>query len=163
MIEWLIQYWLQISFTAVIGIVGIAARFIMKTLKKDYVDVIKKNQDDIKTMNQQVTNLQNNIDEKFDTINKKIDVLQKQSNSSDLAIIKDTLLRKMRYGLVEDHCVTLADFETVNSLFENYERLGGNGAVHSLYEKYMQLEICQEEHISNCFGCKDKEGEKVEN
>ena len=163
MLEWLAQYWLNVLFTAIVGIVGVTGRFIVNTLKKDYIDVVKKNQEDLKETNLQIINLQANIDKKFETINKKIDNMQEQSNSSDLAIIRDTLLRKMRHGLVEQHCVTLADFETVNSLFENYEKLGGNGTVHSLYEKYMQLEICQEEHITNCFGCNDKEGEKIEN
>lgn len=144
MLEWIVQYWLTVLFGLFCTGVCFALKFISNTLKKDYVDVVKKNQEDNIKTNQQVFALQKSIDQKFEEINNKIDEMKEQSNASDLAIIRDTLLRKMRYGLTEDKCINLADFETVNSLFENYERLGGNGSVHSLYEKYKQLHICSE-------------------
>lgn len=136
--EWLVHYWLEVLFSVFLGIVGIAGRFIWKTLQRDYIDVVKQNQKDI-------INLQENIEQKFDTINKKIDDMSTQSKSSDLAIIRDTLLRKIRNGLQDDSCITMADYETVTSLMEQYEKLGGNGEIHRLYQKYEKLHICPEE------------------
>lgn len=136
--EWLVHYWLEVLFSVFLGIVGIAGRFIWKTLQRDYIDVVKQNQKDI-------INLQENIEQKFDTINKKIDDMSTQSKSSDLAIIRDTLLRKIRNGLQDDSCITMADYETVTSLMEQYEKLGGNGEIHRLYQKYEKIHICPEE------------------
>lgn len=154
--EWLVEYWLEVLFSAFLGVVGIAGRFIWKTLQRDYVDVVKQNQEDIKKTNEKMITLQENIEQKFDTIDKKIDDMSIQSKSSDLAIIRDTLLRKLRYGLQENTCITLADYETVNSLMEQYEKLGGNGEIHRMYKKYETLQICPE-HDQHVF---EEEGEK---
>lgn len=143
--EWLVHYWLEVLFSAFLGIVGIAGRFIWKTLQRDYIDVVKQNQEDIKKTNEKIINLQENIEQKFDTIDKKIDDMSTQSKSSDLAIIRDTLLRKIRNGLQDDSCITMADYETVTSLMEQYEKLGGNGEIHRLYQKYEKIHICPEE------------------
>ena len=144
LMEWLVQYWLEVLFSAFLGIVGITGRFIWKTLQRDYIDVVKQNQEDIKNTNKKVIALQENIEKKFDKIDESIQELSNQSKSSDLAIIRDTLLRKLRYGLQENSCITLADYETVNSLMEQYERLGGNGEIPRMYKKYETLQICTE-------------------
>lgn len=139
--NWLVQYWLQAIFGLILAGMGLVIKFILKTLKKDYVDVISKNQDDIKNMHKEIIGFQKDFDEKFDKLNDKIHDLAEQSKASDLAIMRDTLLRKIRNGL-QDGCITQADLETVASLIEQYEKLGGNGEIHRLYDKYILLPVC---------------------
>ena len=144
MLEWLVQYWLQVLFGLFCGGIAIVAKFVWNTIKKEYIDVVKKNQEDILATNRNLEALQHNIDEKFEKLSEKMDYMQEESNASDLAMIRDSLLRKMRYGLTDGHCVKASDYETVTSLFDRYEKLGGNGAVHKLYEKYQTMHICPE-------------------
>ena len=155
LVEWLIKYWAEFVFGLFISGAGLAAKFIWNTWKKEreeYVDIIKKGQEDIKknqadilNTNEHLIQLEQKLDDRFDKIDNKIDDMQEQSKSSDLAIIRDTLLRKIRHGLqTEDTCISMADYETVTSLMAHYEKLGGNGEVHKLYKRYEQLHICPE-------------------
>jgi len=145
-LEWLAKYWLQVFFSLICAGFGVAAKYIWGQLKKEYLDALKKNQQDILDITHHLENLQNNFNQSFAEINSKMDRMQEQSEASDLAIIRDSLLRKMRYGLSEEECITMADFETVTDLFNNYEKLHGNGQVHLIYERYKKLPICHTEH-----------------
>lgn len=140
---WFAKYWLEILLTGFLGGISIAAKFIWNTIKKEYLDAIKKNQDEIKSTNEKFAQFQTNIDTKFDKLSTKIDAMQETSRKNDLAIIKDSLLRKIRHGLSDD-CVSLADMETAAALMSQYEALGGNGEVHKLYKRYEKLHVCPE-------------------
>lgn len=183
MVEWLLHYWLQVIFSVFLGGVTIALKFIWSTIKKDYIDTVKKNQDDIKDLHKEIMTWHDSIDKKFDIIDKKFDnfdnkmdmvdkkfnnidtqfdnfnkrfdcfnikldsldsdlnKLSTQSKASDLAMMRDTLLTKMRTG-IKEQCITQADFETVISLMNEYEKLGGDGEIHRYYDKYKLLNVC---------------------
>jgi len=136
LLDWILTYWLQVLFSGILGAVCLVGRYLWRSLKKDFIDVIKANQKEIKTLSE-------SVDKRFDSIDTRIDELSQQSTSSDLALIKDSLLRKIRYGLSDD-CVSLADLETCAALMAQYEKLGGNGEVHKLYKRYEKLHVCSE-------------------
>ena len=133
---WLVKYWLEILLSGLVGGAGIAAKYAWGQIKKNYIDIVQQNQEDTKK-------LRESIDNKFDSIDSKINKLSDTSRRNDVAIIRDLLLRKLRHGLHDD-CVSLADMETSAALMAQYEELGGNGEIHKLYKRYEKLRVCPE-------------------
>lgn len=141
--SFLLTYWLEFICSLFLGGVSIAAKFIWNTIKRDYLDAVKRNQTDIKELKESIDKKFDGIDKKFDSIETKINNLSETSRKNDLSLIRDTLLRKIRYGL-QDNCVSVADVETVSALMAQYEELGGNGEVHKLFERYEKIKVCPE-------------------
>lgn len=146
--EFILKYWLEVIFSGFLAGAGIAIRYIWCRIKKEYIDQVKKNEDEIKTTNDKLGQFQIDIDAKFDKLSEKLDEMQETSRKNDLAIIKDSLLRKIRHGISDD-CVSLADIETACALMAQYEALGGNGEVHKLYKRYEKLHVCPEHDFHN--------------
>ena len=142
----LLKYWLEAICTLFLGGVTIAAKFIWNTIKRDYLDAVKQNQTDIKELKESIDKKFDSIDTKFDNIENKINDMAEISRKNDLSMIRDTLLRKIRYGL-QDTCVSLADVETVSALMAQYEELGGNGEIHKLYQRFEKLQVCPEHDL----------------
>ncbi len=143
--EFIIKYWLECLFGLFLGGVSYGIKYAWGNIKRDYLTPIKENQ-------QEIINLKDNIDQKFSNIEKRITDMEQMSRANDLAIIRDSLLRKLRHGLqAEDKCISFADFETVSALLTQYEELGGNGEVHKLYKRYEKLHICPEHDYHHDF------------
>lgn len=138
LVLWLVKYWLEILFSGLVGGVGIAAKYAWGQIKQNYINVVQQNQDDIKK-------LKESIDNKFDSIDSKINALAETSRKNDVSLIRDAVLRKIRHGLQDPSgCISMADAETTAALMAQYEELGGNGEVHKLYKRYEKLGICPE-------------------
>lgn len=143
--EWVIRYWTELLFSGFVATAGIALRYIWSQIRKNYIDQVKKNENEIKTTNDKLEQFQTDIDAKFDKLSEKLDNMQKQSKSSDLAIIRDAILRQVRHGLQSPHgCISMSEAETTAALMAQYEELGGNGEVHKLYKRYEKLNICHD-------------------
>lgn len=137
LLDWIIRYWLEICFSGLIGGVGIAFKYAWGQVKKE-LNSLKQTQSDLKS-------LKKDINEKIDSIETKVNNLYSQSAQSDLVLIKDALLRKIRYGLQDPSgCISMGDAETCAMLMAQYEELGGNGEVHKLYKRYEKLNVCPE-------------------
>lgn len=147
--EFLLKYWLELICSLFLGGVTIAAKFIWNTIKRDYLDAVKNNQTDIKELKESIDKKFDSIDTKFDNIENKINDLAETSKRTDVSLIRDALLRKLRHTLAGEECITMADLETVNSLMTQYEELGGNGEVHKLYKRFEKLHICPEHEPSH--------------
>ena len=137
MLEWLAKFWLEALMTGLIGGIGIAAKYAWTQIKKEF-EGMRQTQTDLKS-------LKESIDNKFDNIETKINDMSEISRSTDVSLLRDALLRKLRYILSEvDPCVTLDDLETINSLMTQYEKLGGNGEIHKLYKRFEKIHVCPE-------------------
>lgn len=142
------KFWVEALMAGILSAICFLCRHVWKQLKRDFFDVVKSNQEEIKTLTK-------SMDEKFDNINNRIETLYDQSVKSDLSIIRDVLLRKLRHGL-QSECISMADLETSAALMAQYEQLGGNGEIHKLYKRYEKIHICPEhEHFvpHECDGC----------
>lgn len=151
MLEFILKYWLEVIFSGFLAGAGIAIKYAWNQIKKNYIDVVKKNETDIKDLNAKIEQLESNIDKQFTQLKDDISDLAELNRKNDVSIIRDLLLRKMRYGLQSPNgCITLADYETVVALMERYEENGGNGEVHRLFARYEKLRICTEhDHIES--------------
>ena len=135
MLEWITKFWLEALMTGLIGGIGIAAKYAWSQIREEF-EGMRQTQSDLKS-------LKESIDEKFDNIENKVNDLHDQSAKSDLVLIKDAVLRKMRYGLQDPSgCISMSDAETCAMLMAQYEELGGNGEVHRLYKRYEKLKVC---------------------
>lgn len=142
--SFLLTYWLEFICSLFLGGVSIAAKFIWNTIKRDYLDAVKRNQTDIKELKESIDKKFDGIDKKFDNIETKINDLAETSKAADVSLIRDALLRKLRHVLSGEECVTMADVETIGSLMTQYEERGGNGEVHKLYKRFEKMHICPE-------------------
>lgn len=143
--EWIFRYWVELLFSGFVTIAGFSLRYIWTQIRKNYIDQVKKNENEIKATNDKLEQFQKDIDAKFDRLSQQLDNMQKQSTSSDLAIIRDAVLRQIRHGLQNPHgCLTMSEAETTAALMAQYEQLGGNGEVHKLYKRYEKLDICHD-------------------
>lgn len=145
LLGFVVQYWVEFFFSFVIACFGFFIKYTINHLKSDYLDAIKNNSLEISRTNQRLDETQKLFNDKLESLNIKLDDMKENSDANDLAMIRDTLLRKMRYGLTSGkNCTSMADYETVASLFSRYNNLGGNGEVHSIYNKYQKLHICED-------------------
>lgn len=74
-----------------------------------------------------------------------------KDNSKDLSVIGKGLQRLQRFRLQENLKKAIRrgntnqhEIEELSRLYESYVELGGNGAIKVLYEKFLELEIVEE-------------------
>ena len=74
-----------------------------------------------------------------------------KDNSKDLNVIGKGLQRLQRFRLQENlkkairrGSTSQYEIEELSRLYESYVELGGNGAIKVLYEKFLELEIVEE-------------------
>ena len=74
-----------------------------------------------------------------------------KDNSKDLNVIRKGLQRLQRFRLQENLKKAIRrgntnqhEIEELSRLYESYVELGGNGAIKVLYEKFLALEIVEE-------------------
>ena len=74
-----------------------------------------------------------------------------KDNSKDLNVIGKGLQRLQRFRLQENLKKAIRrgntnqhEIEELSRLYESYVELGGNGAIKVLYEKFLELEIVEE-------------------
>lgn len=152
MLDFILKYWLEVVFSGFLAGAGFAIKYAWNQIKKNYIDIVKQNEEDIKQLDTKIEQLECNIDQKFLHLSDEINKLAELNKKNDVSIIRDLLLRKIRIGLQStNNCITLADYETVVALMERYEENGGNGEVHRLFARYEKLQICPEhDHESVC-------------
>lgn len=64
----------------------------------------------------------------------------KPIEQSSLALSKDRLLHLCNTYL-KDGCITTAQLESLNTLYEAYVQLGGNGTIKRLYEEVLEMKV----------------------
>ena len=99
-------------------------------------------------------------DKQISLLSDKISVIEKtvsnveaigKDNSKDLNVIGKGLQRLQRFRLQENlkkairrGSTSQHEIEELSRLYESYVELGGNGAIKVLYEKFLALEIVEE-------------------
>ena len=99
-------------------------------------------------------------DKQISLLSDKISVIEKtvsnveaigKDNSKDLNVIGKGLQRLQRFRLQENLKKAIRrgntnqhEIEELSRLYESYVELGGNGAIKVLYEKFLALEIVEE-------------------
>ena len=123
--EWIMQYWLGIAFSGMIGAFGFGCRYIVKTLKRDYIEPCAQNTSRINSLEEITVKILNN----------------------DRAQIRSTLNHLMNECLSKGFC-TDAEYEIAIDLLERYEDCDGNGYMHKKWERFDQLPIVNDETCS---------------
>lgn len=99
-------------------------------------------------------------DKQISLLSDKISVIEKtvsnvetigKDNSKGLSVIGKGLQRLQRFRLQENLKKAIRrgntnqhEIEELSRLYESYVELGGNGAIKVLYEKFLELEIVEE-------------------
>lgn len=99
-------------------------------------------------------------DKQISLLSDKISVIEKtvsnvenigKDNSKELSVIGKGLQRLQRFRLQENFKNAIRrgntnqhEIEELSRLYESYVELGGNGAIKVLYEKFLELEIVEE-------------------
>lgn len=93
------------------------------------------------------------LSDKISTIEKTVSNVESigKDNSKGLSIIGKGLQRLQRFRLQENLKKAIRrgntnqhEIEELSRLYESYVELGGNGAIKVLYEKFLALEIVEE-------------------
>ena len=93
------------------------------------------------------------LSDKISTIEKTVSNVEAigKDNSKDLNVIGKGLQRLQRFRLQENLKKAIRrgntnqhEIEELSRLYESYVELGGNGAIKVLYEKFLALEIVEE-------------------
>lgn len=148
MTEFILNYWIEVIFGLIVSGLGFACR--------RYWRLWKNEQQHQKTEEQKAfyDGLLAKIDERNEILEGKIDNVVKRVNlmDSEQKALKEGLLsvqgagfkRQCKILLESDHRITEAEWLQLNMDYEAYEKLGGNGAGHELYDavthKYYNIE-----------------------
>lgn len=106
MLEFIIQYWLEIAFTGVVGAISFVLKKIYNTHK-------------------------NKMDNLF--------ARQQAVEQGVQALLRNELIRRYREYETKGE-ITILDKENIEHMYKEYENLGGNGTVKSMYEDLMKLD-----------------------
>lgn len=142
--DFVIQYWVEFFFTGIVAVFAFFIKYTIAHLKVDYLDTINQNKEELVNLNRKIDAVREEHSESVVLLENRIGELKESSDANDLALIREMLFRLMREGIAQEH-VTLTDFETASELFDRYSKLGGNGAVHSLYDAYKKLPIHEDD------------------
>lgn len=148
MTEFIMHYWLEVIFGLIVSGLGFACRRYWKLWKNE--------QNHQKTEEQKAfyDGILSKIDERNEILEQKIDGLSMRADEQDkeYAILKEGLLsvqgtnfkRQCKILLEQTHQITEAEWLQLLMDYEAYEKLGGNGAGHELYDavahKYYNFE-----------------------
>ena len=117
--------------------------------------------EEIKQLSESINSLINVTNEQYVTLNKNIDEqnerlysIDAEGKRRDCAVLRDRILGGMRYfsqnkdenGIVH---ISMADFENMNHLFDEYESAGGNGTIKHLKEMQFNTFIIDNEAFDN--------------
>lgn len=118
--------------------------------KEDDATILGKNTKDIKELSVNIENLATLLNKQYQHLNKKIDeqnerleTTDKEGKRRDITLFRDRLIQGIRYfsqnkdGDDIIH-ISMADYENLNSMFEEYFRAGGNGVILHIYETEFQ-------------------------
>ena len=95
------------------------------------------------------------LSNKIDTLEKSVSSVEEigKANQRNLPIIGKGLQRLQRFRLQENLKKAIRrgktsqhEIEELSRLYESYVELGGNGAIKILFEKFLKLEIKEEEN-----------------
>lgn len=93
------------------------------------------------------------LSDKISAIEKTVSNVENigKDNSKELSVIGKGLQRLQRFRLQENFKNAIRrgntnqhEIEELSRLYESYVELGGNGAIKVLYEKFLELEIVEE-------------------
>lgn len=93
------------------------------------------------------------LSDKISAIEKTVSNVENigKDNSKGLSVIEKGLQRLQRFRLQENLKKAIRrgntnqhEIEELSRLYESYVELGGNGAIKVLYEKFLELEIVEE-------------------
>lgn len=141
MIDFIVKYWLQVFFGLLASGIGVIARHYYRKYKKAIQCQKSKEQEALEKMIdekitpaiQDITNRINNLETEF--------IKRMESNDKENAILRDGLLsiqgesfkHRCRVLLEENHEVTELEWLQLETDYAAYEKLGGNGQGHELY------------------------------
>lgn len=138
MTEFIMHYWLEVLFGLIVSGMGFACRRYWKLWKDE--------QQHQKTEEQKAfyNGILSKIDERNEALENKIDALtaRMDTKDEDYAVLKEGLLsvqgtsfkRQCKLLLGQAHQITEAEWLQLTMDYEAYEKLGGNGAGHELFE-----------------------------
>lgn len=138
MTDFIFKYWLEAVFGLIVSGLGFACRHYWKLWKNE--------QNHQKSEEQKIfyDDILSKIDERNKKLEKKIDALTTRINEHDeeYSVLKEGLLsvqganfkRQCKILLDQEHKITEAEWLQLNMDYQAYEKLGGNGAGHEMYD-----------------------------
>lgn len=136
--DFIFKYWVEVFFGLVVSGLGLACR--------RYCKLWKSEQAHQKTEEQKAfyDGILNKIGECNEVLEKKIDTIAERVDKVEArdAILTEGLLsvqganfkRQCKILLDQDHKITEAEWLQLNMDYQAYEKLGGNGEGHEMYE-----------------------------
>jgi len=103
MIDFILEYWMQVLFGSFVAVIGAMYRRIMNTLNE-----------------------------------------QHKMKAGMLALMQDRLYQGCTHYM-QKGCIDIESMRNLDMLYENYNKLGGNGVASALYERIKSLPIEEEE------------------
>lgn len=86
----------------------------------------------------------NAVDEKVDTLAESYFKQMKVLNDAQATMIRDKINNYYFKEAVKNQCITSKDYEVVNTLYESYKALGGNGIIKTEMEFINGLTVVDE-------------------
>lgn len=114
MIDFIVQYWLEVLFTAIISCVTFAFRSIIKQMK----DEKKMREERIKIEEKEQELIKNGV----------------------LAILHDRLFQACKHYLEQEWC-SVEDMNNLTCMYTGYHALGGNSIGTELYNRVCKLPL----------------------
>lgn len=103
--------------------------------QKQISGVIDKIEDLANLMNKQYQHLEKRLDEQKE----HLETLENDGKKRDCSILRDRLLQAVKYFrknvINEEVHINIIDWENLNSMFEEYFKANGNGAIKKIYEE----------------------------
>lgn len=136
--DFIFKYWVEVFFGLVVSGLGFACR--------RYCKLWKAEQNHQKTEEQKAfyDGILDKIDERCDSLQKGIDSLTERMDKAEEknSILTEGLLsvqganfkRQCKKLLEENHQITEAEWLQLEKDYEAYEKLGGNGAGHEMFD-----------------------------
>lgn len=128
MLEWILKYWLQVLFSAIIALVT----GIFSWGYKLFIANMEKRNKEISKIYEEIKNLNNKMI---------------FAQSVYRALLRDRMLQSYRYYLKQGS-VTLSEKQTLCDLYYQYKETGGNGTMEHLFSLLDTLPI-KEDRISS--------------
>lgn len=122
--------------------------------REEEVSTIDKNTSAIETLATKIEDLSTlmhdgylHLDKKIDEQKEHLEEIDRDGKKRDCSLLRDRLVQGIRYfsqnkdenGVVH---ISMTDYENLNSMFSEYFRAGGNGAIKHLYEtEFLKFKI----------------------
>lgn len=119
MTEFIVKYWLEVTFTGILGVLTLGFKKFSKSVKSELAESITK--------------------EVSETLVSEIED-QKILKLAMQAMLRDRLIQSYNY-FIEKGCCAIHDRDNVINMYNQYHNLGANGVIDGLMYELMELPV----------------------